>query len=429
MRLMANPYHEVDNPTGIVNIGVAENTLMHADLVERFNKCFKITGFALTYGAGFGGSPQLKEALATMYNERLHPIVPIKKEHILLMSGASAIIDALAYNTCEEGDGVLVGQPLYGGFFFDLQNRSRTKLLPVPLHGADPFGTAAVAQYEATILDARKQGIKVRVLLLCNPHNPLGQCYTREALKGYMRLCQEYDLHLVSDEIYALSVFPTKENPNPTPFTSVLSIDPNGLISPWRMHVVHGMSKDFGANGLRAGALITQHNETLLKSCTMISMFPGISSAADLLWRSVLEDKEYLNFFIEANKERLAASYEKCAEFLRQTGIPYKPSNAGHFVWVDLRRFMPNANDSLEAEQKLTDKLLKTGVYMATGESFYTEEHGWYRVTFSVDEKTMMLGLKRLAQALSDEEHGDHDESIPKGLGVQKGEASLAIKN
>lgn len=58
-----------------------------------------------------------------------------------------------------------------------------------------------------------------------------------------MRLCQKYDVHLLSDEIYALTTFPTKDNPRPTPFTSLMSVDKTGIVDPSLCHVIHGMSK------------------------------------------------------------------------------------------------------------------------------------------------------------------------------------------
>jgi hypothetical protein len=70
-----------------------------------------------------------------------------------------------------------------------------------------------------------------------------GRCYPRETMVEYMRLCQKYNIHLLSDEIYGLTTFATKEVPNPTPFTSLLSIDKTGIIDPSLCHVVHGMSK------------------------------------------------------------------------------------------------------------------------------------------------------------------------------------------
>ena len=47
-----------------------------------------------------------------------------------------------------------------------------------------------------------------------------------------MRLCQKLGIHLISDEVYGLSVWDNPENKNPTPFKSVLSFDTENLIRP-----------------------------------------------------------------------------------------------------------------------------------------------------------------------------------------------------
>jgi aspartate/methionine/tyrosine aminotransferase len=58
-----------------------------------------------------------------------------------------------------------------------------------------------------------------------------------------MKLCQKYQIHLISDEIYALSVFKNPEAPNAPGFVSVLSIDTTDIIDPHLVHVLWGMSK------------------------------------------------------------------------------------------------------------------------------------------------------------------------------------------
>lgn len=69
-----------------------------------------------------------------------------------------------------------------------------------------------------------------------------GQCYSLEVLRGYMKFCQTHSIHLISDEIYGLSVFDSGDSAA-IPFTSVLSIDSAGLIDPDYLHVFYGMSK------------------------------------------------------------------------------------------------------------------------------------------------------------------------------------------
>lgn len=56
-----------------------------------------------------------------------------------------------------------------------------------------------------------------------------------------MRFCDQHKIHLISDEIYALSVY--NPDANHTAFCSVLSINPSGIIDPNLVHVLYGMSK------------------------------------------------------------------------------------------------------------------------------------------------------------------------------------------
>lgn len=55
---------------------------------------------------------------------------------------------------------------------------------------------------------------------------------------AYMRLCEKHKIHFISDEVYALSVFINPDFPNANTFTSALSIDISGLISPDLVHVL-----------------------------------------------------------------------------------------------------------------------------------------------------------------------------------------------
>jgi len=118
----------------------------------------------------------------------------------------------------------------------------RCKLIYAEFGDVDQFSVDAVRIYEESILKAEKEGVKVRALLICNPHNPLGKCYPVDTLKGLFGLCQKYNIHLVSDEVYGMSVFEV-EGEERTQFTSVLAIDPMSLLRTDQVHVLYGMSK------------------------------------------------------------------------------------------------------------------------------------------------------------------------------------------
>jgi xeroderma pigmentosum group C-complementing protein len=81
-------------------------------------------------------------------------------------------------------------------------------------------------------------------------------------LEALLQFCHKYQIHLISDEVYALSVY-DNDDPN-SGFVSVLSIDPVPLgVDPALVHVLYGMSKDFAAAGLRLGCLVSQNKRFL----------------------------------------------------------------------------------------------------------------------------------------------------------------------
>jgi len=88
-------------------------------------------------------------------------------------------------------------------------------------------------------------------------------------LKRIVQFCAKHKLHLISDEIYALSVFENPKAAKPVPFTSILELDLSGLIDPQLVHMVYGPSKDFCANGFRMGMLYSR-NEGLLKAVSTL---------------------------------------------------------------------------------------------------------------------------------------------------------------
>jgi len=256
--------------------------------------------------------------------------------------------------------------------------------------------------------------VPVKAVILCNPHNPLGRCYSRDMIIRYARFCQKHNLHLISDEIYAFSVFPSKEVPNPERFISALSINfEDEGVETSRIHVVYGMSKDFNANGFRIGVLISQANSDLLHAIFVTSLFMMVSSPANALWSKILSDNEFLRSFFSVNQKRLGAAFEFVADWLRFHNIPYIPSNAGHFMMINLRSFIEDKaryngilkidNDSMdmwERERVLTEHLGRAKVYLTPGAACHFHEPGWYRISFSVQQSVLRAGLKRIEKAL-----------------------------
>ncbi|PWY92226.1 PLP-dependent transferase [Aspergillus heteromorphus CBS 117.55] len=411
--IMRNPWCPTTKPNGYVNVGVAENALMHDYLLDYINTELDLPAKYLTYNDGGIGSERLRRAVAGFLNKHLQPIQPITGDDVVITNGVSAAIEHVSWAFTDPGEGILLGRPYYGTFIPDMSLRPGAVVVPVEFGDCDPFSLPAVDRYEAALLEfQQKTGRKVRALMLCHPHNPLGRCYPRSTLVQLMRLCQKYHIHLISDEIYALSVWENTVDPQPAAvaFESALSINTSRLIDPSLVHVLWGMSKDFGANGLRIGAIVSQNNPALHLALKGASLYSYPSSVSEHLASLVLEDTFFTRRYIQLNQQKLSESYAFAVQHLRSQGIEYAPgAHAAFFLWVNLglkyRKLHPVETAQMDGDaiaEKVMELLLRRKVFLATGALFGSECGGWFRIVFSHRREYLEEALWRIVLALND---------------------------
>ncbi|KAF6785561.1 aspartate aminotransferase [Colletotrichum sojae] len=413
--ILRDVWHPTDNPKGYLNLGVAENTLMHKELLQyisakvrpsvskpivwylpflystasRWQKLL-VDGPALGYGDSFSGSHRLKGVLAAFLTRHFRAVRPIQSADLAVTSGVSAAIEACAFALGDVGDGVLLARPFYKAFPYNLSNRAGLRPVFVSFHGEDPVGPGSVVAYERALLEARGK-----------------VCASRQTLISYMELCQKYGLRLISDEIYGLSCWDNPETPKAPGFHSVLSIDHDGFINPALVHVIWGISKDLGMNGVRLGCVVSQNNENLIRALQTNSIFTCPSSFADRITTVMLSDSSFINHFVAENRHRLRARYAEAAAILKRNGISYRRSNAAFFLWADLFSFWSprlgssyGSREVIALEERLNQHLLSQKVFVTTGGSSGSEEAGWFRITFALDRDYVHEGLARVVLAL-----------------------------
>ena len=206
-----------------------------------------------------------------------------------------------------------------------------------------------------------------------------------------MQLCKKHKLHLISDEIYACSVFDSVE-PGVTPFTSILSLDTDKYIDPRYLHTTYGLSKDFGAAGLKVGALITR-SRSVLEAVNSVARFNSASAPSLSIGTAMLQDRDWCRAFIEGNRSNLAAAYKHVTSGLEEMGVQYLPgTNAGFFVWIDLSPFL----DQKERfpEFALAEKFKRANVFLHPQEE-HSLRPGWFRLVYTQDPRTVTEGLRR----------------------------------
>jgi aspartate/methionine/tyrosine aminotransferase len=374
---------------------------------------------SLTYGDGPCGSLPLRSTLARFLTSHFGAATPVQTAHLMVTNGVSSAIEHCSWALADAGEGILLGRPYYRAFLPDIRLRTGVKVVPVAFGDVDPCGIDCVQKYEDALLQSNEAGVKVKALMLCHPHNPLGRCYSQETIIGLMKLCQKYRIHLVSDEIYALSVWANVIDDlsfPPTPFRSALSIDTAGIIDSSLVHVLWGFSKDFGANGIRLGVIVSQGNSAMLMAMATCGLYSSPSSLTENAAISILSDTTFLSNYIRTNQERLSKAHAHAVEVLRRHGIEHMPgANAAFFLWLNLgKKFLNNAQDKKVADdlanegmtadkitQTIYGRLMEKKVFLVLGDATGAEEPGWFRLVFTQAPELVEEGVKRVVDALN----------------------------
>jgi aspartate/methionine/tyrosine aminotransferase len=303
-----------------------------------------------------------------------------------VLAGAGSVLEILFHVIADPGDGVLVPTPSYAGFWPDLEARDGLVIVPVHCSSADGF------RLSPELLDAAvaSAGRPVRALLFTSPDNPMGRVYSTAELEAVLQWAERAGVHLVLDEIYALSVFGDK------PFTSGATLRRNlGDL----VHIVWAFSKDFAASGLRCGVLVSE-NDSIIRGVEALAYWACCSGDTQHVLGAMISDDAWVDSFIKTMRARLGNAYRRVAAALDEQGIPFLPSAAGFFLLCDLRRFL--AEPTWAGERALWRHLLdQTNVSLTPGAACRVSEPGFMRLCFAgVDTDIAVHGVTMLGQAL-----------------------------
>ncbi|RMZ66210.1 aminotransferase -like [Pyrenophora seminiperda CCB06] len=380
-----------DNPN--IDLSTAENWLIRTELMDLCKSAIStdLKAVHLSYPRGFAGDPDLLKAYANHFNEYFSPHIPVEPSHLATAPGAAACIDALLYNICEAGDGVLVPGPYWNGFDFSFRIRAAVEPILVPLPSLSASFTESLV--EALEKAYQESTCPIKALIITNPHNPLGLCYPKALLESCLKFCTKHDIHFISDEVYALSIFPSPDLPRPQPFVSALALNLKEIgVDSSRVHVVWSTSKDFGQSGFRMGCTVTQANSEMAVGLALAAN-TQISSLSTIFVTALLSSPQ-LPSLISLNAQRLAVAYTKLTVFFKKYGISYIPCNAGLYIFAKLA---PHAT-TWEEEADMVSKFKEAGVLVSAGRGYHgpEAEKGWVRVGFAVEEAELEEAMRRM---------------------------------
>ena len=347
---------------GVIHLEVGEpsfDTLTHI-----VDAAFADARAGFTRYTPTAGLDSLREAIAVRTTARWKQTV--SADEVLVSAGAVSAIAAAIFALAEEGDEVLLPDPGWPNY------RSIT-----PLTGATP------AFYPLRIEDgyvpdpdliAACVTPRTKVLLLNTPANPTGAVFPPEIMAGLMRVAQEHDLYVVSDEIYEDLIFEGAHTPA-APF------DPERVIT------VSGFSKTYAMTGWRVGyaiasrplvELMTKVEEPLISCPSAVSQ-----RAAEAALRGPQEALVGMRDAYRCRRDLVREAFAGTAL------LPVVPHGA-FYAMVDCRAL------GVPSETLARELLLEERVATAPGATFGPSAEGTLRISLAVADANLIEGCARI---------------------------------
>ncbi len=371
-----------DSDPGVLPMWVADMDFRTAPVIEaalQRRVAHGVFGYTLV-GEGY------YDALTSWFSRR-HGY-DIDRRMVTYTSGVVPAVSAIIRALAAPGEGVVVQTPVYNCFFSSIRNNGCV-IVDNPLRRVD-IGDGMFS-YEMDFDDLERKASRpdVRLLLLCNPHNPAGRAWRFDELVRVAEICRRHGVRVVSDEIHCELTMPGVRY---VPFGLVdREVNAGGL----QAVVCLSPSKAFNTAGLQIANIVCPDEEVR----RLVDRAININEVCDVNPFGVEGLKAAYTSEGEAWLDELRGYIRDNYEFTRTyiaSRLPQFPITmleATYLPWMDVRSL---GISSEELEERLRKE---AGVWVNCGEMYGQE--GYLRLNIACPRSVLAEGLRRLADWIS----------------------------
>ena len=299
------------------------------------------------------------------------------RDWIIYTSGVVPALSAIIKALTVPGDKVLVQTPVYNCFFSSVRNNGCGLVSSPLVHTGDTF----VMDYDD--LERKAADPAVKLMILCNPHNPAGRVWTREELVRAGEICIRHGVTVISDEIHCELVMPGYTY---TPFASVseeFSRHSVTCVSP---------SKAFNIAGLQIADIVCEDAGRRAK----IDRAINVNEVCDVNPFGVIATEAAYNDSEDWLEQLIGYIHGNCLymkEFCERNlpDFPIAVLEGTYLVWMDCRKA---GMSSEELGKRLLDG---TGLMLNVGTMYGAEGEGFMRWNIACPRASLAEGLRRFA--------------------------------
>lgn len=309
--------------------------------------------------------------------ERRHAF-RLEEDWLMFCTGVVPAISSIVRKLTTPAEKVLIQSPVYHVFFHSVQDNGRQV--------SDSALKYEGGSYEIDFgdLEEKLSDPQTTMMILCNPHNPVGRIWSREELARIGELCAKHHVLVISDEIHCDLADP---GCGYVPFASVSDTCRENSIT------CIAPTKTFNLAGLQTAAVFVP-DEALRHRVHRALDTDGItganSFAVDAAVAAFTEGDEWLDEL----REYVFRNKETVRQFLASElpQIRAVPSQATYLLWLDCRALTGDAEEFAQFLRK------HTGLFVSSGSSFGGDGRHFLRVNLACPRSLVLDGLQRLKE-------------------------------
>ncbi len=298
---------------------------------------------------------------------------------IIYTTGVVPAISAIIQGLCQKGDKVLVQTPVYNCFFSSIRNS-----------GCEVVASPLVRKDDTYVIDfddlARKAADpQVKLMIICNPHNPAGRVWTEEELRRMGEICLANDVFVISDEIHNEFVMPGYRY---TPYGKL------GEKFLQNSAICVSPSKAFNIAGLKVSNIIVADNEkrAVIDKAINVNEICDLNPFAVVALEAAYSPAggEWLDELVPY----LYGNYTFLKEFFatRLPQFPVIKLEGTYLVWVDCSAL---GMDSTELMHALLDK---QNVWFNAGNMYDVTPNSFMRINIACPRQILEKALLAFAE-------------------------------
>ena len=304
----------------------------------------------------------------------------VEKEWISFSPGIVPALNFCTLAFTQAGDNIIVQPPVYFPFFSAAESHGRNLIYNRLTESEGKWNM----DYNSLIAGIDS---KTKMIIISNPHNPVGRVWTPEELNNLADICLKNNILIISDEIHCDLVLPGFTHTPMASLSEKIAENTVTLIAP---------SKTFNLAGLSTSSVIIK-NPVLRKSFNRIvdnlhvgngNIFGNTASIA-----AYTNGHKWLDALLDYIDNNIEFVKDYCGKMIPEI-IPVQPE-ATYMIWLDCRRFGMSGKD-------LQNFFVhKAGVGMNEGSTFGPGGEGFMRMNLGTTHQTVMKAMEQIEKAVA----------------------------